>query len=216
MYEVRCKNPERHPEFISGSPGKILLYPRSKRGFFMFVIFQTLKVVYMIRLAISIMTIIGVLWMISLFAGYTIVVPISKYKPHEKVLQKRDTINPLKHMDFNNGNWTVYLVMNQNDKKNLNLQSIKSNCVWTNNIDLLNQMKDTWRFTYSGGDIATAESAIYFFNNGKLRFKSGIVFDNGREGLQSNEYGWLEAINKNELSHLCNKFKQTYWPIKFL
>lgn len=77
-------------------------------------------------------------------------------------------------------------------------------------------MKSSWNFKYTGGDMATAESGIYFFKNGKLFFKSGIVFDKSFEGLQSKEYGWLEAINKSSLSESCQKFEQTYWPVIFL
>ena len=66
------------------------------------------------------------------------------------------------------------------------------------------------------GDIATVESSIIICNNGKIVFSSGIVLDENAQGLQSRDFGWIEASQPNMLVNQCRQFKRIYSPIIIL
>lgn len=64
--------------------------------------------------------------------------------------------------------------------------------------------------------MTTVESSFYVFNDGKLVYRSGIILDEQKVGLQSNEYGWLEPIHKEMITSSLKNFKRVYWPVVFL
>ena len=172
---------------------------------------MTSKYIYLIIICL-------LLYSLSQFTGYsTIVFPISKYKfqPH-KSPQRGQIVNPLSDFDFGNGKWTVYLEISPSDFRNLNPLVTKATCLKTSDIQLLREMKKNWNFRYSGGDVATVNSTIYFVKNGRLVFESGIVIDKNMEGLQGEEYGWLEPIGKKALSKSASRFNRVYLPVIFI
>jgi len=88
---------------------------------------------------------------------------VSKYDFRAKQVFKRgDVVNPLGRFDFDDGSWDVYLVIGLNDFKDLHPSIKKATCLKTDDIELLRQMKERWFFVYSGGDMATVESSIFF------------------------------------------------------
>ncbi|WP_374163611.1 hypothetical protein [Arcticibacter sp. MXS-1] len=173
---------------------------------------KSLKKVIFITSLIAIL-----LSIISVIAGYTLVIPISRSEQLDsQVLVKGDTINIFKKVDFSKGDWSVYINLSRNDFENLSPAIKKTSCLKTSDIKVLERIRNQWNFVYSGTDIATAESIIYIFKNNKLVFKSGIVLDKDRQGLQNSTYGWMEATEPGVLAETCKNFKKVYWPIIFL
>jgi hypothetical protein len=145
--------------------------------------------------------------------GYPLVFDFSKKINFAEIkLQKGDTIKPFEKFNFDKGSWVAYLFLN-NDNTNLSSEMPKGKCFKTTNINVLKQMQDEWKFLYSGGDVATIESSIILYNNGKKVFESGILIDENSQGLQSRQFGWLEGLN---LIKTCKQFEKIYSPILIL
>lgn len=156
---------------------------------------------------------------VSLITGRTLVVPITKMAQCETCqqdLKKNDNINLFADLDFDNGNWKAYLVLSSDDFEYLNSSVHKASCLETTDKQVLKAMQSNWKFRYTEGEISSVGSTILIFKDNKLMFKSGIVLDNYREGLQCQNYGWLQPLNPNALSNSCKMFKRVYWPIVFV
>jgi hypothetical protein len=152
--------------------------------------------------------------LLSGFTGY--VFPLSDYPSKTGTFTKGETFSPLKSFDFDSGDWTVYLCLSHDDFPELHPSVTRAIGFKSTDIDLLKKAQESWRFTYSGGDMATVTSEIYFVRDGKLVFKTGIVIDKSIEGLQSQEFGWVEPKAKNAITDFVKQFERVYWPIVFL
>ncbi len=158
-----------------------------------------------------------VVWVLNLTTGCTLIIPVTKAEPNKSIeMKKGDIINPLKSFDFNTGNWAVYLTISRSDFESLPATIRKARCLRTKDMKTLKQMQSEWNFVYTGGDVATVESEIYFFNNDKLVFKSGIVLNKETIGLQNREYGYLEPQDSTLIIKSFKEFKKVYLPIIFL
>lgn len=159
----------------------------------------------------------SIVWALSLITGNIFIIPITKPEANKALeLRKGDIINPLSSLDFNADNWVVYLVISRNDFESLPNTIRKTKCLKAKDIKAFKQMQAEWNFVYTGGDMATIESKIYFFRNGKLVLKSGIVFNEEIIGLQNRDYGYLEAKDSALIIESFKAFKKVYLPIIFL
>lgn len=146
--------------------------------------------------------------------GYPLIINISKSKvQYYPNVKKGDIIKPLDKFDFNKGEWVAYLFISKNDKNKYVNELFNGSKFKTNDIELLKQMQKHWKFIYTEGDIATVESSIIICNNGKTVFSSSIVLDENAQGLQSRDFGWIEASVPNMLVDQCRQFKRVYSPI---
>lgn len=146
--------------------------------------------------------------------GYPLIINISKSKvQYYPNVKKGDIIKPLDKFDFNKEEWVAYLFISKNDKNKYVNELFNSSKFKTNDIELLKQMQKRWKFIYTEGDIATVESSLIICNNGKTVFSSGIVLDENAQGLQSRDFGWIEASVPNMLVNQCRQFKRVYSPI---
>ncbi len=154
------------------------------------------------------------LYGLSLVSGITtLVIPLSGYKAREHpVIRKGQIVNPMQQLDFGNGEWVAYLVINRADYEDLNPAIRKVSCFKSGDVELFKEMQKKWNCRYTGGDSATVASGIYFLRDGKIEFESGIVIDRDREGLQG-EYGWLEPVEQRIMSDQLKHFKRVYWPV---
>lgn len=171
------------------------------------------------KISLIIICVSIILWITSILTGYVIVIktsPVLAEYTIENNLTKGDTVQPLKNVNFTKGDCRVYLITSIDDYKQLNNVIKKSTCLETEDFELINRIKNEWKFKYEGGDMVTVDSHIYFVQNGKIVFYSGIVLDKETEGLQSKTYGWLEPLSKNALSNCCKDFKKVYFPIVLL
>ena len=55
--------------------------------------------------------------------------------------------------------------------------------------------------------MCTTDSKILFFYNNQLVKEYGIVLEPNVVGLQSEEFGWIESMQKDSLIFLLSKFK---------
>ena len=167
------------------------------------------------KIILSLLGFAVLLYSLSLYTGITtLVIPLSGYKAREHpAIKKGERVNPLQRLDFEKGKWVAYLVIAPADRGDLNPAFRKASCYRSDDAGLFNRMKKKWDFTYTAGDAATVSSVIYFLRDGKIEFVSGIVLDKNREGLQDNEYGWLEPVEQHVLSDHLRQFKRVYWPV---
>lgn len=147
---------------------------------------------------------------------YSTVIVRSNYECNHTKYKKGDTIQPLKNLDFDQGDWTAYLSISRSDFQELEKNISKATCLKTRDINLLKKMQKEWIFICQETDLATVESGFYLLRNGKLVFESGIVLESNSEGLQSREFGWVNPLKSKSLTSLCSKFKRVYWPIVIL
>jgi hypothetical protein len=164
---------------------------------------------------ILILSLFIILLIFCWLTGFVLALPISKYSYQVNAHQKGDTINPLSKFDFSKGKWKVYLIYNWSDTKN-NTINHKGSAFKTSDVSILNSLKKHWNFKYTGGDMATVESEIYFFSDGVLVFKSGIVVDKDIIGLQNPEFGWLPPINSQTAINPLRQFTRVLSPVIFL
>jgi hypothetical protein len=162
--------------------------------------------------------IIAVLSIISglRFTNQCIVFEVSDTPENHVVnMVKGDTIKPLSSFDFSKGKWKSYVTIAPSDIQTLNANLIFGRCLITKDSEILNKMKEDWAFIYNEADMATVESKFYLFQDGKIVFKCGIVLDTQTQGLQSGDFGWVEA-NNNEIVNAIKCFKKIKFPIVVL
>lgn len=126
-----------------------------------------------------------------------------------------DTVQPLLRYDLTKGEWKSYIVISPDDFASLSKNIKKGRCFSTSDLALLNQMKNRWRFKYTGGDMTTVSSQIYLLHDNKIVFKCGIIIDENMEGLQSKYFGWIEAHN-NEITAIIKQYQKIKSPIILL
>ena len=136
--------------------------------------------------------------------------------PKLSIATTGQTINVLENLDFSAGRWKAYLVFHWDDLRNTQLRLPRRRVFRSDDIHLFRQMQTSWRFTCTGSDVATVQSGILFYQNGKLVYRSGIVLDEKIEGLQTPQCGWLDASDSRVISAYCQSFKPVYWPLIIL
>ena len=60
--------------------------------------------------------------------------------------------------------------------------------------------------------MATVESELWVYNHDSLIFMSNIVIENDVVGLQCNQRGWLESVEKDKLCRIFEKFRPYHSP----
>lgn len=149
-----------------------------------------------------------------LIIGYPVVLNISPDIRHStETYIKGQSINPLKDFDFNSGKWSAYLLMSNEDYKFIKGNLIGSKLV-TNDISILNRLKNECEFTYTDGDIATVTSSFVLYKDGYKVFETGIVLEKSVQGLQNQDYGWITT--KHNLINVFNRFDKIKNPLLIL
>ncbi len=122
----------------------------------------------------------------------------------------KDTIRPLADLNFDEGNWKIHLKIAPADKKLLPTAMRKGRYFTSKNKELLREMQKSWVFVDSGGDMTTVESKVWFTQNKKRVIEFGIVIEEGHEGIQSPEWGWLLPASPGQLAATLGKLKRIY------
>ena len=147
--------------------------------------------------------------------GYPLVFDFSNSLPANNVVyQKGEMVSPLKNFTFEKGNWTAYIIISNDDESNLSEKMPQGKIFKTTDKILLREMQNEWKFTFTGGDIATVTSYITIYQNENKVFESGIILDKSSQGLQSRQFGYLADTDK--LLKSCSKFKKVYFPLVIL
>nr|WP_294940648.1 hypothetical protein [uncultured Mucilaginibacter sp.] len=147
--------------------------------------------------------------------GYTLVIPLSANKTGKtaSTLKAGQQLNPFAGFDFTKDDWQAYIVISPSDLSDLHPSIPHHACLKTVDREVLIRMQKEWNFKATGGDMATVQSIFYLVKDDKVIFESGIVLDKQRQGLQSQEYGWMEPVSAAGIINTCKQFKTVYWPI---
>ncbi|MBB4805900.1 hypothetical protein HNP38_001172 [Chryseobacterium defluvii] len=165
---------------------------------------------------IKVFTISAVFLLIYLYFIYRpIIIDQTEYsfKNQNSFTEKNDSIRLFNEIDFNkNDNFKAILII----KERINIsKEIPLGQVFKCSDKELIKKLSTINFRYTGADIATVENEIIIYKNDKVIFRSGIVTDVDKEGLQNSEFGWIITRNGN-LTKILNKFNRNFSPIIFL
>lgn len=79
-------------------------------------------------------------------------------------------------------------------------------------ISTINEIKKNLNFIYTGADVSTCESKVFFFCKNKLIFKSNFLMSSSKFGMQ-NRFGWIESVDQKELIRLLSKATTVNRPI---
>ena len=142
--------------------------------------------------------------------GYPYVAYFNFKEPKTIHYKKGEVVTPLGNLNFDEGDWVAYIHIHYDDFTDLHRSIPKWGLLKSTDIKLFKQMKRDWKFRYSGGDVATVQSQIIFYCNGKGVFESGIVLHDNFQCLQSEKFGCLEGPN---LVKSCSQFGKTYFPV---
>ncbi len=171
----------------------------------------------------KILGVLGTLFIISYFLlGFPLIVLKPSSSPQLNVdntsFHKGDTIEPLKQYDFTENNYSVYIVIHRNEveelpafigRKKFSLNKV----LWTDELTVLKKIQKEFKFTYTGGDIATCQSMIYVYSDNDLIFQSAIVLEENTFGLQNQHFGWTPVLNSHQIISVLKEFKPYYYPI---
>lgn len=134
----------------------------------------------------------------------------------EKEYRKGDTIEVLNRLNFNEGYWVAYLVINKEDSEDIDNRIPTGKILKTENVTLLKEMKRNWVFKYTGGDLATVQNQIKIYKNKELMFSSGIVLDKNFEALQNSDVGYVYPLKKHNMIKYCMQFERVFYPFVML
>jgi hypothetical protein len=60
--------------------------------------------------------------------------------------------------------------------------------------------------------LATVESELWVYSHDTLVLMTNIVIEQNQIGIQNEQTGWAEAVNKDQLCRLFAQFKPYRWP----
>lgn len=127
-----------------------------------------------------------------------------------------EIVNPLQQFDFHSGKWAAFLVLSNEDRRNLPEPIPNATVLKCTDIGVLAKLRDTVAFTFRNADTATVTSQILLFKDDVLVFESGIVVENASEGLQSRDFGWLEVKELGSLTGVFRDFRRVWSPVVLL
>lgn len=161
-----------------------------------------------------VMTVVCCSILIQFTIGFPLVISTSDLKTNISKYESGDTIQLLENCNFDEGRWSAYIVFNWEDNSKSKM-ALPFKVYKTDNIDVLKKMKKEWVFQCTGGDMATIQSEILFFQDGKLIYRSNIVLEKDFEGFQSPQCGWISKKG-SIIYKYCKEFKPVWFPIVIL
>jgi hypothetical protein len=172
-----------------------------------------------ITLCSTLVVILLALWGISNLLGYTFYYVDSDDRIStdlkRKGFKKGDIVSPLYGLDFDQGEWIVYILLIHDDYKLLK-HKVPKNCLKLTDRETMKQMQQQWNMVYTGGDAVTVTSRIVFIRDGNIVFSSAIDLTSEKNGLQSRYFGWIEPQSQDVMWEYCNKFEPVFWPVLIL
>jgi hypothetical protein len=127
------------------------------------------------------------------------------YQEDTARLIKGDTIYPFRKFDIETRLWNVKIHISLDDRLDISEKVPDENYLSTSDMSVLRKVQN-WRFKYLQADIATVESYIDFFRDQKKIVSYGIVLDKKQVGLESSQFGWVEAIDPDSLFETIKLF----------
>lgn len=112
-------------------------------------------------------------------------------------------IKPFENIEFNK----MVLVLDFDDYDNRCIFPESIPCrkvLWSSDTCMVNSFKHT-KWHTEGGDICTVESKLLLLNDNHLVKSYEILLESDRVGIQSQETGWIEAVENEEILSLFAK-----------
>lgn len=112
-------------------------------------------------------------------------------------------IKPFENIEFNK----MVLVLDFDDYDNRCIFPESIPCgkvLWSSDTCMVNSFKYT-KWHTKGGDICTVESKLLLLNDNHLVKSYEILLESNRVGIQSQETGWIEAVENEEILSLFAK-----------
>jgi hypothetical protein len=161
--------------------------------------------------------VIAALWATSLATGFTMClivqeVPRAASPPGD--LQPGALVRPLEGLNFDEGDWTAYVVLESADHGEL--PDLPRNVWRLTDREQMKKLQQELTATYTGSDVATVLSRLVFLQDGELRFDSGIVVEGwGFRGIQTPSWGYIEPATE-ATRDVLRRFQPVYWPFLVL
>ncbi|WP_408043734.1 hypothetical protein [Tenacibaculum litopenaei] len=115
--------------------------------------------------------------------------------------------NPIDDVSFSLGKNKAFLFLDKNDLEKLPKGMKKAKMLECKDDKLLNELKESFNFRKTDGDMSTCESKLLIYEGGDLVFKASIVLTDNIIGFQSSLSGWVEATNEKKLKSVFLKFE---------
>lgn len=126
--------------------------------------------------------------------------------------KRGDKIKVFDSYNFEEGNWKVCVLINERVEISPNIPF--GRYLYTEDINVIKRLKDM-SFEYTGADITTVENEIILYKDNQIIFRSGIVIDTKKQGLQNGTFGWIEDKN-HELGLIIRNFQLNLLPFVYL
>lgn len=143
--------------------------------------------------------------------GFPIVLHHSVQTVFPAVQVGETVINPLKDIDVNDAK--AFLILSSDDWRERPEGMLARRVLVCTEADVLQQLKDSFSFEISGGDLATVESEFWVYSHDTLVLKTNIVINPNYVGIQNEMTGWAEAVDKEPLCRLLARFKPYRAPV---
>ena len=159
---------------------------------------------------------ITIIVVIVLYCFYSpIVIKLKEENATKSSLVKDEVFSLKKLFKEDHKNYKAYIILIDDDFEDLSPKIKKAKVLISTDQIVIDELL-TCKFKYTDSDVATVDSRIYIYDDGKLLFESGIVLDKNSQGLQNQEMGWVKPINENQFIAVCSKFKRYNFPLLIL
>ncbi len=82
---------------------------------------------------------------------------------------------------------------------------------------IIDEMIREWRCVYNHADYSTHLNDLLIYRNDTLVYWCAIEMkENGHEGFQTGNYGWIQPLKRGAVISAVSRFKPVYWPIVVL
>lgn len=124
--------------------------------------------------------------------------------------EENGMIKPFGHLNFDESSG-IEVILIIRDRENISDEIPFGRVFTTSNKNLINKLQMI-NFKDTGADIATVENEIIVYQHSKIIFRSAVLLETDKEGLQNTDFGWIETENGN-LSRIFKKFNRNFSPI---
>ena len=126
--------------------------------------------------------------------------------------KNNDSIEYFKGIDFNSGQYTVFIIFDEYDRKLLTNSTVNSKILYSNDTCILNKMNDNFVFKICNGMMVTCTNLMFIYKGDSLIFKGDFCFTDEYFGFQDSHLGWIECTEPTKIINSFCDFKPIYKP----
>ncbi|HSI62936.1 MAG TPA: hypothetical protein VLE43_07445 [Candidatus Saccharimonadia bacterium] len=150
-----------------------------------------------------------------LATGFTLPVNVQARPPYPRDWSADSQVNPLTEFNLDEGKWTAVIAFSMEDRFRKPWSYAYGNILCTSDRAVLKQLQSV-AFHVTPADVATVTSGLYLYKDGKLMYETGIVLEDGEEGLQNRDHGWMPPVQRGALHAVCQQFRRSWVPVVIL